>query len=242
MEKVTGITIRTVKYSESDEILTILTQEKGKISARARGSKKTNSKIGAGVGFLCYSEFVLSGGPDMYYINQCTPIRNFFNAGADPERLALASYLGQLTAELITGGVEHKETLALFLNTLFVMTQTDKDLKMIKAAFELRIMALEGFMPDFLTCTSCGGTEFPMHFDIKDGGIYCSDCRTGGYIVSENLLSALRYIIYSDRKKIFAFTLTDNIANTLYDLAENYVIYHLGKTLKSLEYLKHFLN
>ncbi len=241
MEKVTGITIRTVKYSESDEILTILTKEKGKISARARGSKKTTSKIGVGVGFLCYSEFVISGGPDMYYINQCTPIKNFFDAGADIERLSLATYLGQLTAELIISGEEHEETLSLFLNTLYVMTQTDKDLKMIKAAFELRVMSIEGFLPAIITCAYCGEKNFPMYFDIKEGAIYCSKCKNKGYLITENLFSAIQYIIYSDSKKIFSFTLTENILSTLCDMAENYVIYHLGKTLRSLEYLRNFL-
>ncbi len=240
IQKVKGIVIRKVKYSEYDEILTVLTDGLGKISVRTMGTKSLKSKVN-GVSFLCYSEFVLSGGPDMYRITQCTPVKNFFGAGENIERLSLATYLGQLAAEMITGGENNLESLSLLLNALYVICETDKNLKMIKAAFELRLMALQGFMPSVITCSGCGEKNFPMYFDIKDGSIYCSCCRKNGYEISENLLSALQYIIYSDSKKIFSFTVTDNIANTLYELAENYVIYHLGKTPKSLDYLRMFM-
>ena len=54
-----ALVLRDVDYKESDKILTLLTQEAGKLTASARGCRKKGSPIAAGCQLLCWSELVL---------------------------------------------------------------------------------------------------------------------------------------------------------------------------------------
>ena len=55
-----ALVLRGVDYKESDKILTLLTDEMGKITASARGCRKKGSPIAAGGQLRCWSEMVLS--------------------------------------------------------------------------------------------------------------------------------------------------------------------------------------
>ena len=166
MQKLTGIVIRETKINEADKMLTVLTEELGPISVMAKNIRKNKSRISAAAGFLCYSDFVLSGGPEIYYVNQCSLIQNFYNISADIQKLALASYMGHITTQLFPVGEPQTEAVRLFLNTLYVLANTDKDLFLIKSAFEFRIMMYAGYMPDVFKCAICGAEHFPMYLDV----------------------------------------------------------------------------
>lgn len=54
-----ALVLRAVDYKESDKILTLLTQESGKLTASARGCRKKGSPVAAGVQLLAWSDLVL---------------------------------------------------------------------------------------------------------------------------------------------------------------------------------------
>ena len=51
-----GLVLREVKYKESSKILTILTEEEGKITAEAKGALRKGAKFGASAQCLVWSE------------------------------------------------------------------------------------------------------------------------------------------------------------------------------------------
>ena len=57
--KTKALVLRSVDYKESDKILTLLTQELGKITVSARGCRKKGSPIAASCQLLAWSELVL---------------------------------------------------------------------------------------------------------------------------------------------------------------------------------------
>ena len=54
-----ALVLRAVDYKESDKILTLLTQDMGKLTASARGARRKGSALAAGCQLLCWSEMVL---------------------------------------------------------------------------------------------------------------------------------------------------------------------------------------
>ena len=165
VEKVTGIVIRETNVSEADKILTVLTEEKGKISIRARNIRRSKSIALAGARFLCYSDFVIAKGNDIYFLRQCSPVETFYNISEDVVKLSLATYLGQIAAETIPEGVVNKELISLLLNTFYVLSKRNLDVRKVKAVFEFRLMGEQGYMPSLLVCEKCGDKVFPMRFD-----------------------------------------------------------------------------
>ncbi len=241
VEKVTGIVIRETNVAEADKILTVLTNEKGKISIRAQNIRRSKSVALAGARFLCYSDFVIAKANDIYFLRQCSPIETFYNISEDIVKLSLATYLGQLTAETVPEGVVNKEVISLLLNTFYVLSNKNYKTEFIKMVFELRLMGEQGYMPSILVCEKCGEKNFPMRFNVALGQIYCNCCERQGVLIDESVLSAMQYVFFCNSKKIFSFEVTDEVLRVLSNLSEQYVLTHIDKKLKSLEYLKMFL-
>lgn len=241
-KKLRGLIIRETNVGEADKILTVLTHELGKISILAKNVRRSKSRLTAGARFLCYSDFVVNEGRNFYYLSQCYPVEYFFSISEHIEKLALATYLGQLTAELVPDCLEDDGALSLLLNTFYLLSKTDKNLKLVKAAFELRIMAEEGYLPSVEQCAKCGKLNEPMMFDIKQGSLICSQCGGRGIPLSVSAVQAVCYILYCDKKKLYSFETGAEVLAQLSQLAEEYVLFHTGKSFQSLSYLKLFLD
>ena len=58
--KVNALMIRATDYGENDKILTLLTAERGKISAGIKGVKKAGAKLKFDAQPFCMAEYVLA--------------------------------------------------------------------------------------------------------------------------------------------------------------------------------------
>ena len=101
-----GLVLRQTKVKEADCILTILTPEKGLISAVARGCLRLKSRLFSGCGLFCYSEFSLFEGRSLYTVDEAQVQNNFFGLRQSVEGMALAMYLAEMTLALSPVGEE----------------------------------------------------------------------------------------------------------------------------------------
>ena len=104
--KAKGIVIKETQYNDNDKILTVLTDEYGKISCIAKGAKKTNSSLLAPCQFLVCSEFVLYKGTNFYHINSAEIIDTFYNLRIDYDKLQIAYEVTKLLSQTICEGEE----------------------------------------------------------------------------------------------------------------------------------------
>jgi len=119
--KTSGIVIKEVNTGEADRIITIFPRIKGKISALAKGARKTESHLVAGTQLLCYSEFVLFKGKDMYTVNSCDVIESFYDIRNDLERLTYAAHMMDIVNDVILENQPASRLLQLFLNSLYML-------------------------------------------------------------------------------------------------------------------------
>ena len=82
-----ALVLRDVDYKESDKILTLLTQELGKVTASARGCRKKGSPIAAGCQLLCWSEMVLYEYQGRWVVKEANTEREFRGVREDLEKL-----------------------------------------------------------------------------------------------------------------------------------------------------------
>ena len=75
--KLTGIVLKTVPIGEYDRRVVILTKERGKISAFAKGARKPNSRLVAAASPFVFGEFKMYEGRSSYNIMEAD-IRNYF--------------------------------------------------------------------------------------------------------------------------------------------------------------------
>ncbi|MEE0801456.1 MAG: DNA repair protein RecO [Gemmiger sp.] len=242
----TGLVLRTVRVGEADQILTILTPDKGLLSASARGSLRLKNKLFSGCGLFCYSEFLLTTGRKTNFINGATVIRVFHGLSRSVEGMALAAYLAELATALAPEPPESADCLRLLLNTMYMIGEGKRPLRQLKAIAELRMMTQTGYMPRVLGCDECGRYEGgSFYLDPVEGRLLCEDCA-GKARRTPNLdpgaLYALRHICLAEDGKLFGFTLSDSSLKRLGRVSEQYLLAHLEYSPKSLDFLKTVLD
>ena len=176
-----ALVLRAVDYKESDKILTLLTQESGKLTASARGCRKKGSPVAAGVQLLAWSDLVLYEYRGRWTVKEAAVEREFLGLRRDVERLALACYFAEAAEALAVEDVPAPELLSLVLNSLYALDQMpQKPLALVKAAFELRLMCAAGYEPILDGCAVCGAErpEEPR-FHLREGALHCAKCRGG---------------------------------------------------------------
>ena len=233
--KVNGIVIAENNMGDFDKMLTILTPNLGKIGCSAKGSRRPKSLLLSGTQVLCFGEYMLFKGSDHYTMNSCETIEMFYNIRTDLDKLTYASYITKIINDVTTENQNSFNTLKLFLNTLYMISETDKDLNFITAVFKLRMLKILGFAPNIRECTCCKTKENLTHFSIIDNGFKCSSCSkqdTGSISMSDPTRNAIMYIMSADPKKIFSFELSEKCQKELELIANIYLNEKLEKEYK----------
>lgn len=224
--KVNGIIIAENNMGDFDKMVTMLTPNLGKISCSARGARRPKSQLMAGTQFLCFGEYMLFKGSDTYTINSCDPIEVFYNIRTDYDKLMCAAEITKIIKEVTTENQNSYNTLKLFLNTIYTISETDKDLGFVTSVFKLRLAKILGFSPNVNECVSCKTKENLNFFSFKDNGFKCDSCSkqdTGAFKMSEATRNGIIYSIKADSKKIFSFSLSDSSKKELEVISKIYL-------------------
>ncbi len=233
--KLSGVVIAEHNMGDFDKMLTILTPNLGKINCSARGARRPKSQLLSGTQFLCFGEYMMFKGSDVYTINSCETIELFYNIRTDFDKLQYASYITRIITDVTTENQNSYHTLKLFLNTLFAISETDKDLDFITSVFKLRMLKILGFSPNIRECVECKSKENLGFFSIKNNGFKCATCAKldkGAIKMSEATMNAIKYIFMVDPKKIFSFTISDDSLKELKLIADIYLNEKLEKEYK----------
>ena len=191
---------------------------------------------------LCYADFTITKtAKGICIIKESTAKDVFFSLRSDIIRLSLAQYFAELASELAPREEEADEFLSLLLNAVYLVSDSKKPLGLIKAATELRLLSLSGYMPSLVGCAACGTFETPeMRFCPMTGKLYCSDCvpQEASVPVPASVVHAMRHICLTDPGKMFSFRLSDDNLLLLVDLSERYLHAMTGKRFATLQFYK----
>lgn len=236
-----GIVLRETETKEADQILTLLTQDAGKISVIARGARRKGCKYAACTQSLVWSEWTLYQKGEWYYANDGTTLELFSGLRTDLNALALGFYMAELTEAVATENAP--ELLRHLLNGLYALSALQKPPALVKPAFELKLLSLAGYEPLADSCAYCGlpQPERPM-LDVVQGVLRCGACGAKESGLSMPLcpgsLDALRHIIYGDPKRLYAFTLGGDALRRLSAAAEAFTAAQLERSFRSLDFYK----
>ena len=222
--KTKGIILSESNMNDFDKMLTMLTPN-GKIGCAAKGARKPKSLLMAGTQLFVFGEYMLYQGTSSYHINSCDTIELFYPIRTDLDKLKYAAHVTKVINDVTDENQNTYRILQLFLNTLYMISETDKDLDFILSVFKLRLLCLLGFTPQIKACTNCKTGENITHFSIRDNGFKCEACSKidkGAIRISDSTKTAMQYIVLADPKKIFSFQISEenlqelNLVSNLY--------------------------
>ncbi len=184
---------------------------------------------------MCFADYMLYKGNDTYNINSCETIEFFYNIRTDLDKYKYAVHITKIILDVTTENENSYRTLQLYLNTLYTISETDKNLDLILAIFKIRLMCILGFKPEVEKCTNCNIDEDIKYFSLRDNGIKCSSCGKAdkSCIEIKNVTAdAIKYIALSPAKKIFSFNVPEDSIKELEIISKLYLNEKLEKEYK----------
>lgn len=244
--KTKGLVIKEQAFKEQDKILTIFTQDEGKIQCIARGVRRQKSGLLASTQIFAYSEFVYYPGKTFGSINQANLIDSFYPLRNDLTKMALASYLLDLINNTFDFYQKDPVILKLLLYVLYYMAngKAKSDIALV-AAFQMKLISVLGYRPRLENCTNCECQTDLNYFSIENYGLVCKNCyNTTGY--AYKITESMRKILI-DFLKLPMKEIKDHEYNTedmmkLNDILDHYIGYCIGKTSKAYTFYKSMLN
>lgn len=231
--KIKGIVIAENNMGDFDKMLTILTPN-GKISCSAKGARRPKSQLMAGTQFLCFGEYMMFKSSHTYTLNSCETIELFYNLRIDLDKLNYAAHITKIIQDVTNENQNTYKILQLYLNTLYVIANTEIDLNFVISIFKMRLMCLLGFKPILDKCCKCG-EEKVQYFSFKDNGLKCESCSkqdTGTIAISDSTKNALKYISTAPAKKLYSFNISDENKKQLEIISKIYTNDKLEKEYK----------
>ena len=207
---VTGMIIKAVPIGEYDRRLVLLTKERGKITAFARGARKPNSRFVASTNLFCFGTFKLYAGIDSYTLSE-TEISNYFeDLRMDFEGAYYGMYFLEIADYYTRENNDEREMLKLLYQSLRAVSHPSLKNQLIRAIFEIKSVVING--------------EFP---GIPSGKEYLDSTEF-----------TIDYIVDSSIEKLYTFTVTDEVLDELRNIASWTRKHCLTGRFKSLEILE----
>ena len=210
--KLNGIILSEHNLGDFDKMLTMLTPGVGKISCVAKGARRPKSALLAGTQMFCFGEYLMYKGTNTYHINSVEPIEIFYNLRVDLDKLKYAVHINKIVQDVTHENQNCYQILQLLLNTLYTISETDKNLDLVLGIFKLRLLCLLGFAPNVKECVNCKEEENLQYFSLKDNGFKCQACikqDTSCITISQSTLNAIKFTVTAPPKKIYSFNIKE---------------------------------
>jgi len=242
--KTEGIVLKSMEYEEADKIVTIYTKDYGKITAIAKGVRKTKSKFGSSLEILTHSNFLIYKGRNIDIVSQTEILESFFSTSKEVIKFAFAVNCVEVVNRLTE---EQEINIGLFnlLKEVLHYLKESNDPKLQTLSFKWQTISILGYRPSLNHCCRCNKSvedQKEMYFNIKEGGLVCNNCiakdKEGCVKVSLYFNKLLRKILITPLSTISNATIPDKKMKELEKITNLYIAYHSEKSFKTDEFLK----
>ena len=237
--KVTGIILSVYPVGENDRRLTILTKERGRITAFARGARRPNSQLVAGSNPFSFGEFELFEGKSAYTLSKVS-IKNYFRElTQDLEEAYMGFYFLEFCEYFCQENNDEKEMLKLLYQSLRALESPAYKNELVRAVFELKAITINGQGPSLFSCIHCHSREKLHIFSATRGGVFCDNCSNlvQGRRILEDTLYTMQYIVSSDIAKLYSFAVSDEVLEELKSIMKEYLAVYVHHTFKSAAFI-----
>lgn len=234
--EVTGMIISSMPVGEFDRRIVLLTKERGKISAFAKGARKPNSPLVGITRAFVFGTFQVYEGRTSYTIRQAAITNYFEEIISDLDAVCYACYFAEIADYYGRENLDAAEIINLLYVSLKALANPQIPDQLVKLVYELKMIAVNGECPALFACQFCGSEEMLDTYSMAADGIYCSACHgqaADGIRISESTVYTLQYIVTAPLQKLYTFTVSEDILADLKMVLKRICTKHFDKLMKS---------
>ena len=252
--RVQAVVLSSAPVGEYDKRVVLLTRERGKISAFAKGARRPGSPFMAACNPFVFGDFLVYEGRSSYNLNQVTIRHHFGNLATLQPEVYYGYYFLELADYFGHEGTDEKQMMNLLYVAVRALTERKMDNRLIRSCFELRTMAEQGLAPRLYECGACGkdlsSSEAKAFFSLNANGLICEACakrfssrgeeggRSDLMRISVLCLAAMRYACTAPLGRLFSFRLPEENLKELEHISYRYLSRAVDKKIKSLQILE----
>lgn len=204
----TGMVLSASPAGETDRRLVLLTKERGKITAFARGARRPNSPLVAATRAYAFGRITLYEGRSSYTVASMEISNYFETLSTDLEASCYAGYFAEFASYYAHEGAEAAEPLKLLYAAFVALERGTIPRRLVRAVYELKLMQLNG--------------------EYSEAPLSQTD-ETAAYTWNHVLASRI--------EKLFSFTLKPEKIGPFASAVAELMDYYIDRKFKSLEIL-----
>jgi DNA repair protein RecO (recombination protein O) len=194
-ERTAAVLLRSIAYGESDRIVTLLTESRGKLAVMARGARRSTRRFaGALEPYALIEAEIALGRGDLGRLAEARVVRVFPGVLADLTKMSVAASGLELVRESIGERDDDPDPRLLPTVVRFFELVEGSSAEEVALAFEARLLSISGLSPNLESCGRCGRAAPPGKaalFDPVSGALACRACGGGPVKLSGGLRAAL---------------------------------------------------
>ena len=183
-----GIVLRTLRFGEADRILHVYTPHRGRLSAIAKGVRRSRSRFGGRLEpFFRLNLVLYEGRSDLLTVTSAETVDGFARLRSDGAALDGASRACDAVGRLFESSDPNPAVFHLLANELSLLDR-DPAVHATKAnqmAFRLKLLLAAGLAPQLGGCAGCGDRDHVSGFSGAAGGVVCGSCEGSAFPLDE---------------------------------------------------------
>ncbi len=244
-----ALVLSTVDYSESDRIVSLFTERFGKLSAIAKGARRTKKRFVGKLDVPVLIDAVISvpkGSSTIGRLTEAALMESYSGIKSDVKGYGKACYVTELISEATKEGQYIRDLFPLVIGTLKELDNCgDKKLRhMLLRFYEIKALRLLGYLPSLVGCVECGSAAEDgkrKFFSIERGGIVCLNCEDAHADTVGIRAEVAGFLSLGERMpidKLKRLKVDGSIARECEGLLYGFIRHHIGRELKSKVFLE----
>lgn len=245
---INAIVLKKTKLSESDLIISFLSEDGRQIRAVAKGARKPSSTFASRLELFSNVEVLLAEGKNLSIVREAKIIKAYSKIRSDIEKTVCASPAMELLVKCTQQHLTSKKLYPLTINFLNEVEQVHDSyyLKALCTAHLVKVCSFIGFRPSLANCVVCGedvsdslsNWRIKLNFSFEDGGVVCLRCskRSNVEKLSAATIKLIHDLIHTKFEDIKLMTVSEKIVDETLHFCKKWILIHIGTQMKSLSF------
>jgi DNA repair protein RecO (recombination protein O) len=194
--KTEAVVLRSMRYGEADRILHLYTPNRGRVSAIAKGVRRSRSRFGGRLEpFFRLRVELHEGRSELLTVTGADTVDGYRHLREDARALDAAARACDAVGRLFETSEPHPGVFNLLCRKLALLDEQASGARREGAtaiaaragslAFRLKLLLAAGLAPQLGACASCGEQEDLIGFSGAAGGVVCGACEAASFPLGE---------------------------------------------------------